>query len=254
MSSRRLTALVLFIASSVFSSSANAQQKSPTDSIVPRFTIGSTQMMLGYAHFGFADLDSRFAAAGLPKVAGNAATFGVGADLRSRRFLFGASIQSLLGRDNSDAAYRTHMSGSFSLFDVGAATVRRHGLTVYPLAGVGATHLSVNVKQRGDFAFDDGLQNPGREIALSGITALGHVGLLVEQRLKRGDSEYAITLRAGIMRSLGSQAWNSADSKVDNGPSGTRGSYLRLTFARPMHSRRDAVLPVVGTLAQTVIR
>ncbi len=244
----------IFLTLSGLVSIASAQVPPAADSVMPRFTIGSIQTSVGYVQFSFAELDSRFAAAGLPKAASAAATFGLGADVRTGRLLVGAGFQTMISRNQSDAAYRTRMSGSYGLLDLGFAALRTHGLTVYPLGGVGATRLSLNVKERGDFTFDDGLQRPTREMGLSGTTALVHTGLLVEQRFHARESEYAVSLRVGFARSVGSQAWRSDDSNVGNGPRGIHGSYMRLVFSKPLHTRRDALLPLAGSLVQAVIR
>jgi len=235
-----------------------AQSGTRADSLAmsaARFSVGSMQTVIGYARFSFADLDSRFAAAHLPKVASSAASVGLGADVRAGRALFGGGFQSLLTRNQTDAAFRTRMSGSYSLFDVGYALVSTQRVAIYPLIGVGATHVSVNVRERGDFSFDDGLSSPARELGMSGSAALVHAGILIEQRFRRtSGSAFALSIRAGLTRSVGAQAWQSDESQVNGGPSGVRGSYVRIGFSRPLASRRDAVLPIAGTALQAVLR
>jgi hypothetical protein len=249
-----LTLAVIMGAHAPISAQSAARPDSSAPSVA-RFSIGTMQTMIGYAQFSFAGLDSRFAAAHLPKVASSAGTIGIGADVRAGRALFGGGFQSLLTRKQTDAAFRTRMSGSYSLFDLGYALVAAQRIAIYPLVGVGATHISVNVRERGDFSFDDGLHSPGRELGMSGAAALFHVGVLIEQRFKRPNgSEFAISIRAGLTRSVGTQAWQSDESRVDGGPSGVRGSYLRIGLSRPLSSRRDAVLPIAGTALQTLLR
>src|SRR4051812_4599205 len=166
---RRALAAAALILTLVMAAQApvSAQSEARTDSSawsVSRFSIGTMQTMVGYAQFSFADLDSRFAAAHLPKVASSAGSIGLGADVRVGRALFGGGFQSLLTRNQTDAAFRTRMSGSYSLFDVGYALVAAQRIAIYPLVGIGATHVSVNVRERGDFTFDDGLHSPSREL------------------------------------------------------------------------------------------
>ena len=229
-------------------------QKPATDTVTPRFTTGSTHFVAGVARFEFADLDARVAAAGLPSVARTAATFGIGTDVRAGRMLFGASFQSLITRDNRSDAYRTRLGGAYTLLDAGVAVVDGDGWSLYPIAGVGLTQLSVNIREMGEFTFDEGLARPSREIGMSGLGASAHAGVIVERRFHRGDAEYAVAIRGGITRSFGSQRWTSDANKVDDGPSGVRGSYLRLMFSRPLRSRRDAVLPAAGAIAQAALR
>lgn len=241
------------IALSVVTTPAVTQPVTVADSTRPRFTIGSTQTMLGYARFSLPELDHRFVAAGLPKVASSAMTVGFGVDLRAGRYLIGAGLQSLLGRSESDASYRTRTSGSQSQFDVGFAAIQTPRLSVYPVLGVGVANLAVNVKERGDFTFNDGIAHPAREIGLSGTTALAHTGVLLERRLLLRGSEYSISVRFGINHSIGSRTWGSAESRVTDGPGGMRSTYTRIGFARPLGSRRAAVLPIAAILARSAV-
>ena len=254
MSARILIAFTL-TAFLLASRSAQAQsKKSAADTVTPRFTTGSTHVIAGFARFEFADLDARVAAAGLPNVARSAATVGLGTDVRAGRLLFGASFQSLITQDHSNTAYRTRLGGSFTLFDAGATLVDRGGWAVTPVLGLGLTSLNVSLREIGDFTFDEALARPSRELGMSGLGGVTHAGLLIERRFHRGDAEYALAIRGGMTRSFGSQAWTSDASKVDDGPSGMRGAYVRIMFSRPMKARRDAVLPTAGFLAQAVLR
>jgi hypothetical protein len=236
----------------VLSSAMSAQ--TPKDSVKPRFSVGSTHTIVGYTRFSLPDLDARMAAAGLPRIASSALTVGIGADIRRGRALAGAAFQSMVTRDHKDEAYRTRLSGNYSLFDLGYAVVRSRSTSIYPIIGIGTTHMSINVKSRGDFSFDDGLDSPTREVGMTGVTALGHVGMLVERRFARGESEMAMTLRVGAMRSLGSQSWMAEESRIDGGPKTIRGTYARLGFSKPIRTRRDAALPIAGTVVQSIIR
>ncbi len=242
------------IALSVVTTPAVTQPVTVADSTRPRFTIGSTETMLGYARFSLPELDHRFVTAGLPKMASATMTVGFGVDLRAGRFLIGAGVQSLLARSESGATYRTRSSGSQSQFDVGFAAIQTPRLSIYPVFGVGVANLAVNVKERGDFAFNDGIAHPFREIGLSGTTALAHTGILLERRLLLRGSAYSISVRFGINHGVGTRRWGSAESRVTDGPSGMRSSYTRIGFARPLGSRRAAVLPLAAILARSAVQ
>lgn len=232
-----------------------AAQAVRDDSAAAHFTVGSAQSMLGVAGFGFADLNARLAAAGLPKVANTAATIGLDADVRAGRFLFGAGFQSMLSRTQADIAYRTRMYGDYSLFDAGYALVNTTRTTIYPMVGIGVAHLAVNVKERGDFAFDDGLHSPAREVSMSATSGLAHTSVMIERRFRRASgTEFALTIRVGMMRSLTTLAWRSDESQVRDGPDGLRGSYLRIGFSRPLARRSGAALPIAGTVLQSLLR
>jgi hypothetical protein len=236
------------------SGEALAQKKATNDTTTARFTIGSTQVGAGYIKFDFADLDTRMTAAGLPRAASAAVTLGLNSDIRYGSMLLGIGFQTLVTQQHSDATYKTSLSGRYTMVDIGVAAVNTKRWSVYPIAGLGATSMSVYVREQGEFTFDEGLARPSRQLGMSGLGALGHAGLLVERRLYRDEAEYAIALRAGMTRGFGSQAWMSDMGKVSGGPSGLRGAYVRLALSRPMRHRRDAIGTGIGTLAQVAIR
>ena len=75
-----------------------------------------------------------------------------------------------------------------------------------------------------------------------------------ERFVRRRGTQYALSVRAGITRSMGAQSWQSDESHVRDGPSGIRGSYVRIGFSKPLQSRRDAALPIGATVLQTALR
>ncbi|MEP7382110.1 MAG: hypothetical protein ABI910_10515 [Gemmatimonadota bacterium] len=231
-----------------------AQSTAAADSSKPHFSIGSTQTMLGYLRLDAAALQARFTSAGIPGSASGALTVGLGVDIRSGRILLGAGGQSILASSRSNATFRTRSSGNVGQLDLGVLALRTKRLSIYPLVGVGIAHVSVDIVARGDFAFDDGLAHPARQIGLSNRAPIWNAGILVEQRLQLGGRAYAVSVRAGIVRSAGAGRWESAESTVHDGPSGMRGSYARVGFSRPLRRRRDAALPLAATLAQTMLR
>ncbi len=246
---RSLIALLLLV---VGSASSSAQVASISDSSKARFTLGSTQTMAGFIQLDFTDLNARLAAAGLPIPASGTATIGIGSDLRSGRWMFGAAWQSVIARSASDAAHRTRMSGSLSLFDMGFAVIQRENFSAYHIVGLGATHATVGFKTLGDFSFNDGLDHPERELTVSGTTALVHAAMLVECRFHReSGAEFAMSFRMGVLQSIGHQSWGSAENSVTGGPTGVRGSYLRIALSKPMGSKREAILPILTTIVQT---
>jgi hypothetical protein len=56
------------------------------------------------------------------------------------------------------------------------------------------------------------------------------------------------------MRSVGDQVWMSDAARVDAGPRASESKYLRVSLSRPMKRRRDAMLPIAGSIVQAVAR
>src|SRR3954471_4591811 len=114
---KKILAAFLMIVGTAASSAAQA--RSAVDTVTPRFTIGSTQIGVGYVKFDFADLDARMAAAGLPRAASAAVTLGLNSDIRYGSFLYGFGFQSLITQQHSDGSYKTSLSGRYTMLDVG---------------------------------------------------------------------------------------------------------------------------------------
>ncbi len=250
----RSTLFIAAIAVGGYASSATAQQHPPQDSIAPRFSIGATHAIAGYIRLSFPSLDSRIAAAGLPRVGGAIIGVGAGTDIRMRRLLLGGGFQTLLPRTRDELALRSRLSGSHVLADVGYAVVRPDTWSVYPIGGLGVTHLSLDVRERGDFDFDDGLGRPTRELLLSGTAALLHTGMVIEHRFHIGTREFAMNVRGGMTQSIGRQRWLSHGSTVNNGPSGIRGSYLRVEFSKPIRRWTDGALQLGATAVRALVQ
>jgi hypothetical protein len=248
MPSLRSFALLL---AALLPAAARAQS---VDSLTPRFTLGSTQLSAGYIRFAIPGLDAKLAAAGFPRVSQAAFTFGLGADIRRGRALLGGGYQSLVTRDHRDATYRTRMTGSYSLVDVGYAIVRAGGLAVYPVVGVGVSRHALSIRERGDRPFDDALSTPLRQVGMSATAALGHAGLVVERRVRRKDADVALSLRVGVTRTLGSQQWMADEARVGDGPRRVRATYARIAFSRPLRRRRDAAMPIAGAALRALMR
>lgn len=252
MSFNRFTAALLVAMFGATAPAARCQSKSGNDSIPARFTIGATHAVAGMTNFEFPELDARIAAAGLPAVAHQTASLGIGSDIRLRRLLLGAGFQTLVTRDQLNDAYRTRLAGSYAMLDLGIIAIDVKRWSVTPFAGIGAAHISVNVRERGDFTFDEALARPARELGMSGLTAITHAGLQLTRRFSIDRGDFAIAVRGGVLRSVGSQAWTSDANRVEGGPAGLRGSYVRLMFSRPIRTRRDALVPAAGAVLQTV--
>lgn len=190
----------------------------------------SVRVGAGYTHFNFDDLNSRLAVAGLPKLGSHHATFGIGADVRAKRLILGAGWQSLVTRTANADPYRTMVNGGVGLLDAGVVLVKRGPFIAYPSVGLGGRVVSINVQERGDFSFDDGLSQPRRAVDLAGIAFVYDLGAGAEWRVSR-TVPLAITARAGIVRNIGAEHWYSESGKVHGGPRAARGSYVQLGVA-----------------------
>lgn len=69
------------------------------------------------------------------------------------RLVIGGGWQTILPRTTTSDDYRARSSGDMASLDVGAILLRGRRGAIFPLAGVGATHLAIRIDRRGDFCF-----------------------------------------------------------------------------------------------------
>ncbi len=239
----RIPALVA-TAVALTAASAAAQ---PGDSTRAKPIVGAAQTSVGYAWLGAAGLNAQLRGAGLATMSTGAATVGISADMRFRHFLVAGGWQSIVPATVSNSSYRTRVTGDIASLDVGAFVLRGSRGALFVLAGAGARNLGIRVERRGPVSFDDALLNPGRGMDLTGTSLLTHAGVGGEWRpLSR--FEATLSVRAGLVRGASPQEWMGAFDDVAGGPDNVRGSYVSIGLSSPLRSRRNAVLPMVGTL------
>lgn len=209
------------------------------------FTFGSARAIGGMTSIDVDEVNARLSAAGLPRVAKNLATIGLGSDIRVGRLMLGGGWQTMLGRDMESPTYKSRLFGNVALLDASWLVVKWSGTSVYPLAGIGASRTSIAIDRLSDFAFDDGLAHPDRGLQMNGTALLYHLGMGVERQVMVA-RPLSLTARAGMMRNMGQQRWSAEQQHVTEGPRQYRGGYAQIGIATPLGKRRDALVPMAS--------
>jgi len=150
--------------------------------------------------------------------------------------------------------WMTKLSTNSATLDAGYAVLETRSFMAYPMVSLGVRQSHLHMEQRGDFSYDDALQDPSRGVTLSSMTGLVQASFTAEQRMsvrKLGRISLAATL--GVARPFGGSNTIAGESRVSSTPSQTSGTYFRLSFGKPMGSRREvmgaftaAMLSVIG--------
>lgn len=238
-----LTLLVLGLA--VASRLADCQE--PADSVMvarytPRWTIGAIGVQLGAAHLGLGELNGTLTANGRPAFSTDIATFGLAASARFGRIALGGSSESALPQRASAAGWVNRISFGSATLDAGYVVLDGARFVVQPQLSLGVRYSSMRLEQRGDLAYEDGVRDPARSLDMTTMHAMAGVGIAAELRLStRTTGAFAIGIRAGITRPLGSPAAWSGERAVTGAPRESDGRYLRLAVSRPIGRRREIV-------------
>lgn len=206
---------------------AAAQNASAPDSAKGPSVVVAPRLVVGYTDFNLDDLNSRLSAAGLPLVPTRGAALGLGADVRMGRMLLGAGWQSMIGRTSRTEPYETMFTGGVATLSAGVVMLNTGSVIAYPIVGLGGRFLTVSVREREDFSFDDGLSQPRRAVDLTGASLLYDLGAGAEWRVSRA-WPISMTLRGGVLRNIGAEHWFAESGEVHGGPREARGMYVQL--------------------------
>jgi len=161
------------------------------------FLFGGTAIDLG-------DLNSELKDSGYPKFEENFFAFGFGAHAMINRVILGMEGASTVARTASNDEYEVSLQAGYGFFNVGYVVFSPADLDVYPLFGLGGGAIRLDIREKGDFSFDDILDDPKRSSHLSTGGFMAQVALGADYLLALGESEsgkggLVFGFRAGYM-------------------------------------------------------
>lgn len=218
--------------------------------VIPQWTIGSLHVQLGAAHLGLAELNETLTANARPAFATNVATVGLSAAVRYGRLIVGGTGESALPQRVSSPGWRNTVAFGSATLDAGLVLAEGTQFAVYSYGAIGVRKTSLRIQQTQPFAYEDGVRDPARGMALSSTNAVTGVGIAAEFRFAtRTTGAFAIGLRAGIAQPLGGAATSTGESTVTHTPRESTGRSLRISIGKPIGKRRD----VMGALSTTML-
>lgn len=210
--------------------------------VTPRWTVGSIDFQLGTAHLGLDELNGTLTGASRPAFSTDVATVGLAAYARFGRFMLGGTGETALPQSSSALGWRNKVSFGSASLDAGVALLDRPRFLLHTQLSIGIRTTTLRMEQRGDFTYNDGVRDPARGLELSSVSGLAGAGLMAELRFStRTTGDFAIGLRAGVTRPLGSPAAWAGESTVTGAPQESTGRYVRLSIGKPIGRRREIV-------------
>ena len=180
---------------------------------------------LGVQNADVDELNARLTTAGYPDFAENFLAVTAGYNWFGRTLVGGIDVGGMFQPSESNADFRTNLTGAWGLLSLGWALRPSNNLMVYPMAGVGGGGAQLHIQSRVDVSFDELLADPGRTADVSNLALLFGPRLGVHYLLRRGEFNgaargWTIGLRAGYLFSAFEGDWIELDnSDVDGGPS-----------------------------------
>jgi len=200
----------------------------------PKLREGAGYFMFGGSFLDISGLNTSLERGGYSGLSGHVITLGGGGHVVSGRLVLGGEGQGFSGKSSANGRYKTALSGGCGFFNVGYVLYSGKGLRIYPLCGLGAGSITLNITDRRIASFTDILDDPGRSARLSTSGFLLNLGLQAEKFIGfgsrgRGEGGLVIGVRAGYTFAPIKGGWELEKMEIDGGP-GTAfaGPYIRL--------------------------
>ena len=209
---------------------------------------GRGAFQAGWQNLDLGNLNGALTEAGYPAFDEGVFTvggFGLGSSVR---FLIGGEGHGLITNEETTAegTFRTRLSGGYGLFTVGYLAAQGPRWDVYPLVGVGAGGLTMEIVERSSPTFDDVLDEPARSSRLTTGGFLASLGVGADLRFgsphdwrdeddeddEEGEGGLLLGLRAGWLWSPGDWQWELDElNDVAGGPeTNLTGFYIRVSL------------------------
>ena len=160
---------------------------------------------------------------------------GGGHGIIRNKIIIGGEGYALMGDEVSNNTYEVSISGGYGFFDVGYIVYSAKTFRIYPLIGLGAGGLDLEiVKKESSLSFDDTLKSPQRIADLSTGAfllnlALGADYLLPFAEDKAGRGGLVLGIRVGYIFAPYKSDWEMEGLDISDGPElGITGPYLRI--------------------------
>ena len=231
-----------------------AAQKAEADtSVLP--PVAGISIQVGQVGFGSTAFNQQLALQGRGLLKKNVVTLGVESWMRWDHVMLLAGSHTYVPTRAAATNYTTETSGAYGALDIGVPIVLARKTLIYPLAGVGLSTSTVVLRRNGAVNFVTDFRDissiGGRNVDITARRFQGHVGVGLDRVFQPQWPNLLMTfgLRAGYMAPLGDTKWRSGPEDVIGAPElGLKGAYARLTLGGVFGKRRNAAVPMVGSL------
>ena len=245
---------IVLVALLALAPTAHSQSAASPADTSRRWTVGSVNVRAGGSQLGLAELNSSLARGGHPTFANQLVMYGLSGSVRFGRASVGVTGESSLPVNRTTESWLTRLSAGGATIDAAFALIDARGLVLSPMASVGVRRTSLHFERRGDFTYDQGLEDPSRGVDLSSRGAIAQYGASAEAHVRtRLTGMLSLSVQAGTTRPFGSMITYAGDNRVTGEPSRATGSFFRIGLGKPLGKRREimssasaALLSVIG--------
>ncbi len=193
-------------------------------------------LMVGGVGFDLDGINGALAGRGFDEVSGNMVSVGGGGHVVLGRWIVGGEGFGLMPRESDTPAgdWGARVSGGGGLVNLGFTAVRVGGTSIYPLIGVGAGALSLEMSERTSPTFDQVMANPGRGSSLTQVTMLVQPAIGLDHFVPVGTADgflagFVVGVRAGYTFAPTTSDWYLDTMRLPGGPKqGMEGAFVRV--------------------------
>jgi hypothetical protein len=195
-------------------------------------------LMVGGGAFDLDGLNGALAGGGFDEVSGNTVSVGGGGHVVLGRWIVGGEGFGLMPRESDTSAgdWRARVSGGGGVVNLGYSVLRKGGTSVYPLIGVGAGALTVEMSERSTPTFDQVISNPARGSTVTQVTMLVQPAVGIDHFVPVGTTDglvagFVVGVRAGYTFAPMTSDWYLDTMRLPGGPKqGMEGAFVRVTI------------------------
>jgi hypothetical protein len=203
---------------------------------------GAGYFMLGANSTDIAGLNAALMASGYSAHPRRFFSLGGGGHVVIGRLVLGGEGQTLVGRNAGNPTHQTTLRGGFGFFNLGYVIFSGEEFRVYPVAGIGAGGIDLEIAERGTASFGEILENPGRSSKLSSSGFLLNVAVGAEKIVRLGGGRRGgliLGIRAGYVVAPVKGGWELDKSEIAGGPGiSLQGPYIRVLIGAGSWGRR----------------
>lgn len=178
-------------------------------------------------------LNDRLSANGYPTFSTELLSIGGGRyRVVADRLILGAELTGLLTPNQGFQGRDVFVGGGYGLFSLGYLIRPTPQIRAYPLTGLGAGGLLLNIGDDGASNFDNVLADPNRSATLSKGSVLVSLGAGLEYQFGHpSGGGVRLGLQGGYLLSVLGSDWQLDQDRLSGGPGATvEGPFLRLTI------------------------
>lgn len=198
------------------------------------FTGGAGYLAIGGASLDCDGLNESMAGSGYSGFGGGFPTLGGGGYAVVGQLVLGGEGRAYLAKSRGNASFKTSLAGASGFFQIGWIVHAGRGFRVFPLIGLGAGSVHLDITGSSPAPFEEVIADPKRSARLQTSGFLLDPGMAVEHwfgRGRAGRSRFFVGVRAGYVFAPARSGWELEKMEIEGGPKlNLGGPHLRLVI------------------------